>query len=800
MKKLIFTVFLAFETLFLLNIQCFAQLVDQGDIISSGNQTLGSAIFYEINGIVSMEAEHASYTNCWVPAGYAFDTKAMQADSTGSWKGGVLRFDIEFSHPGKYALWILARKGRRGPYNCNDVKVWLDRDLSKGIKPVFDRRAGISTGLTDSDGYQTSSDPSLNPRNRESELNIPEHYFTWSSNPKDGNGPAFWNVTAAGKHHIEFVIGEEWQYAIDKVILTLNNENPPQGRGPDETVSSTAQPLSSGPDERIILPPAWAFGILYGGYTNQQESIERVKSIIDHDYPIDAYWVDSWFWNYTNGGRGPEGFMNFTGDTIAYPNPGKMWSDFQKLNIKGGIWLWDIINKDGNEKVFQEFEKAGAFKEIFLNKSGWHNFGGKSLSGQINLTDSASVTYFQNRLKPLFDQGLDFLKLDRNPGVPFGKACFEAIQKYGKETAGRAFIMQHVGDLTNPDHKRYPTKWTGDSEIAWDLPEFPNAANSTMGGFTQNIEMVAWPKRFQYEVPFLTHDGGGFRIIGCPDYGEELFMRWIQFSLFNPITEVFQSLFNSSGNLAWQFSPRADSMYRKYAHLRLKLFPYIYSYAHLTRQTGQKMVQGDGVNKYQYLFGNEFLVGPVNEKGATTKQIVLPAGEWIDYYTGKRYAGGQTIVVPAPVDVLPLFVRAGAIIPMRDYSRSVELGSNHKITLDVYPYGSSSFTMYEDDGTSNEYLDGKYAATTFSCWEKPDSIRLSIGNIRGSYRGMLLSRQYEVKVHLNRAPESVIIDGRKMKKGQAGKTSGWYYNEFDKELHMLFESSTNKEVRIEMKL
>ncbi|NJK95422.1 MAG: hypothetical protein HC905_11365 [Bacteroidales bacterium] len=257
---------------------------------------------------------------------------------------------------------------------------------------------------------------------------------------------------------------------------------------------------------------------MYGGYTNQQESVERVKSIIDHDYPIDGYWIDSWFWNYTNGGRGPEGYMNFTGDTIAFPNPGRMWGEMQKLNVKGGIWVWDIINKDGNEKVFSEFEKAGAFEKVFPNKSGWHNYGSKSVAGQINLTDSASVHYFQQRLKPLFDQGLDFLKLDRNPGVPFGKACFEAIQKYGKETTGRAFIMQHVGDLTDPDHKKYPGKWTGDSEIAWTLPEFPNSANSTMGGLTQNIEMVAWPKRFQYEVPFLTHDGGGISHYWLPRF------------------------------------------------------------------------------------------------------------------------------------------------------------------------------------------------------------------------------------------------------------------------------------------
>ncbi|NJK95421.1 MAG: DUF5110 domain-containing protein [Bacteroidales bacterium] len=293
---------------------------------------------------------------------------------------------------------------------------------------------------------------------------------------------------------------------------------------------------------------------------------------------------------------------------------------------------------------------------------------------------------------------------------------------------------------------------------------------------------------------------GVFRIIGCPDFGEELFMRWIQFSLFNPVTEVFQSLFNSSGNLAWQFSPRADEMYRRYSHLRMQLFPYIYSYAHLTRHTGKKMIQGDGVNKYQYLFGNELLVGPVNEKGATTKQLVLPAGRWIDYYSGKKYEGGQTIVASAPVDVLPLFVRAGAIIPMRDYARSVELGSNRKITLDVYPSGSSAFTMYEDDGTSNDYLKGKYATTKFTCNESPGKIQFSIGSIQGNFQGMMLSRQFEMKMHIERIPTKVTIDGKSMKKLEEGKNGGWHYDTPKKELRLQQETLTNKDVQITVEL
>lgn len=769
-------------------LQGYSQLADQGIITSNEVKTQSRHLFYEKDGIVSMEAENASYIHGWKPARMPYDTKAMEADSAFAWKGGVLRFDIEFKTVGKYGVWILARKGRRGQWDCNDVKVWFNRDLSIGINPLFEHRKDLKEGLIVSGNYHTTPDPANNPKGWESEFNIPEHYFTWSSSPKEGEGPAFWEIKTPGRHHIEFVMGDEWQYAIDKVVLSLDNKYEPEGRGPEETTAVNTVPLKTGLDPDVILPPAWAFGILYGGYTNQIESVERVNQIIAHDYPIDAYWVDSWFWDFTNSGRGPKGYMDFKGDSVAFPNPGEMWSEFEKNKIKAGIWIWDIILKDGNEKVYEDFRKAGAFSHEFKNTSGWHNQPKTTMAGQINFNDPKAVEYFQKRLKPLFDQGLDFLKIDRNSTVPCAKGVFEAIQKYGKETRGRAFIIQHVGDLADPAHKRYPTKWTGDSEMFWDLPDFPNFGNATMGGFKQNVEMVAWPKRFQYDVPFLTHDAAGFRIIGSNDNGEELFIRWIQFSLFNPVTEIFQSLFNSHSNLAWEFSPRAHTMFVELSHLRMRLFPYIYSYAHRTRLEGIKMIQGDGKNKHQYLFGNELLVGPVVEKGATKKEMFFPEGQWIDYYTGKTYAGNQKIPVDAPLLQIPLFVRAGAIIPMRDYARSIQMGNNQKITLDIYPSGKSSFTMYEDDGDSNDYLEGKFLATRMECQQVGKGIQVTIFPAEGQFNGMLTEREWNLTIHCSK-PRQV--------KNNSGNVK-WKYDEKNKVCTVQFKSLVSNKSVIDM--
>jgi alpha-glucosidase (family GH31 glycosyl hydrolase) len=309
-----------------------------------------------------------------------------------------------------------------------------------------------------------------------------------------------------------------------------------------------------------------------------------------------------------------------------------------------------------------------------------------------------------------------------------------------------------------------------------------------MGGYKQNVEMVAWPKRFQYDVPFLTHDAAGFRIIGSNDNGEELFIRWIQFSLFNPVTEIFQSLFNSHANLAWQFSPRANDMFVELSHLKMRLFPYIYSYAHLTRQTGKKMIQGDGIHRHQYLFGNELLVGPVVDKGAVTKEMFFPEGKWFDYYSGKQYDGNQSVKVEAPLTRIPLFVRAGAIIPMREYARSVEMGTNNRLTLDVYPSGHSGFTLFEDDGTSNDYLTGGFATTKFECKQSAGNITFVIHPFKGSFNGMPVSRNWTLKINQASAPKSINLNNRTVRPFKTGKKqgSGWLYNENANTIEIVF--------------
>ncbi len=208
-------------------------------------------------------------------------------------------------------------------------------------------------------------------------------------------------------------------------------------------------------DSTIVLPPSWAFGYLYGAYTNQEQSVALINKIIEHDYPIDAFWVDSWIWDWENQGEGPDKYLDFVGDTISYPNRKEFWSFMEEKNIKSGMWVWDCILKTGNEEVYNDFKTKGFFKKEYIETNSWHNgsrttiMDGNSVKvdgtwcGNIDFENPEAAAYFKEQMSHFFDDGLDFLKLDRTTAIPVVKTIFELSQEKGKETKGRGFMFSH---------------------------------------------------------------------------------------------------------------------------------------------------------------------------------------------------------------------------------------------------------------------------------------------------------------------------------------------------------------------
>jgi alpha-glucosidase/alpha-D-xyloside xylohydrolase len=238
-------------------------------------------------------------------------------------------------------------------------------------------------------------------------------------------------------------------------------------------------------------------------------------------------------------------------------------------------------------------------------------------------------------------------------------------------------------------------------------------------------------------------------VIGNYEDYPELFVRWFEWGTFQPIMRAHGERMH---NELWSYGKQAEAILAKYLRLRYQLLPYTYSVAYLSYQTGAPYMRAlfmDFPNDPkaanipdEYMYGPAFLVAPVTEQGAMHRTVYLPAGsDWYNYWTNERLHGGQTIVVDAPIDILPLFVRAGSIVPLGAEIQSAQ--QPPKIdSVRVYPGANGNFTLFQDDGNTYAYEKGKDSVTKLiwddsahrlkhegaEAWSEPDqSIVMIVG-------------------------------------------------------------------------
>lgn len=238
----------------------------------------------------------------------------------------------------------------------------------------------------------------------------------------------------------------------------------------------------------------------------------------------------------------------------------------------------------------------------------------------------------------------------------------------------------------------------------------------------------------------------------------------IHFGFFQPWSQVCSWAY---WRHPWLLGDTLLPIFKFYASLRYRLIPYIYSKAYEAERTGMPILRGmplefpdDPASDTlinQYLFGDAFLVA------AFTDNVHVPKGQWIDLWTGEVHDGPKEIVCQVPKERGgPLLVRAGAIIPQYPLMDHVGQRPADTVTLDVYPCGTSSFTMYEDDGISYQYRDGKCAVTEMQCTRTDSAVTLTISARKGGYDGMPPVRRYAVVMHIDEKPRAVAVNGKEI--------------------------------------
>jgi alpha-D-xyloside xylohydrolase len=329
--------------------------------------------------------------------------------------------------------------------------------------------------------------------------------------------------------------------------------------------------------------------------------------------------------------------------------------------------------------------------------------------------------------------------------------------------------------------------WSGDTAGRWNnlYDQIASGVNFSMSGipnWTHDIGGYAQENRFQYgDVGSAQENrattGGQAKPEDMKEW-RELNLRWFQFGAFSP-------LFRSHGevvkreiyNIAAGDDAMRDSMVG-YLKLRYRLMPYIYTMAADTHYANGTMMRGlvmdfphdDKVKniKDQYLFGHALMVAPVTSYGARERTVYFPAGaDWYDFDTGKRYAGGTTAKVEAPLNRIPVFVRTGAVIPTGPVTQYVDEKPDAPIVLQVYAGANGQASLYEDDGVTNAYERGEFSRIPFSYDDKTGTV--TIGARAGRYKGMPQTRQIKVRVlragvatsaDMDAADKTVTYDGK----------------------------------------
>ena len=309
--------------------------------------------------------------------------------------------------------------------------------------------------------------------------------------------------------------------------------------------------------------------------------------------------------------------------------------------------------------------------------------------------------------------------------------------------------------------QRFATIWSGDQAGSWEYIRFhiPTVIGAGLSGFNA-----------------ATGDVDG--IFGG---SAETQVRDLQWKALTPAWMIISGWSKQTNNMKqpWIFGEPYTTINRKYLKLKQRLTPYLYTYAREAYDTGvptdRAMVlefPDDPITwskrtQYQFMAGEWFLVAPVFQDAPIRDDIYLPAGRWIDYWDGTELNGPTTLNgYAAPLEKLPLFVRAGAIVPMHPEMLYDGEHPADPVTLDVYPSGRSRFTLYEDDGDTQKYRTGAFARTVITAVAAPvpdaagDRIAVTVAPTEGRYEGMPTARAYVLEVHEPRKPASVTVGGR----------------------------------------
>lgn len=533
--------------------------------------------------------------------------------------------------------------------------------------------------------------------------------------------------------------------------------------------------------------PLWTYGFWQSRerYKSQDELVEVVKKFRKLNVPLDGiiqdwqYWGNNYHWNAMD-------FLN-----AAFYDPQKMVDDVHGLNAHMIISVWNSFGP--MTKQYKELEKADAL----FNFETWPQSGSEIWPPRMDYPSGVRVydafnpaareIYWNYLDKGLLSLGIDGWWIDSSEPDHFNpkQSDFDSKTYLGSFRKVRnAFPLMTVKGVS--EHQRVKTSekrvfiltrsafagqqrygantWSGDVVASWDA-----LRNQISAGLNMSL----------CGIPYWNSDLGGFFLwnfknpLENPEY-RELHVRWVEFGTFTP---MMRSHGEGAPREIYQFGKKGDPVYdaiEKYINLRYSLLPYIYSTswdvtAHQSSMMRALVMdyahdkQALDIND-EFMFGKSLLVSPVTQPMHSnpfiSKDVYLPKGnDWYDFWTGEKFKGGQTIKKEVPLDIIPLYVKAGTILPVGPKVQYATEKKWDNLEIRIYEGADGEFTLYEDENDNYNYEKGAFTTITFSWNDKNKS--LTIDDCKGSFPGMITSRSFNIVIVGKNFNKVVSYTGKK---------------------------------------
>ncbi|MBZ5858381.1 TIM-barrel domain-containing protein [Flavihumibacter profundi] len=570
------------------------------------------------------------------------------------------------------------------------------------------------------------------------------------------------------------------------------------------------------------LPPRWALGNFMSrfGYSSQQQVEETLAKMQAEKFPVDAVILDLfWFGDSIKGTLGNLDWVNKT----KWPDPKGMIDSLKAKNIKtilvtepfvlegtknytaskpylavdsagrpytltnfyfGRGGLIDLFRKDAREWFWGKYQA-----QIKLGVAGWWGDLGEPEKHPANL-------YHNTRdlgLKKLVPADL----VHNLYGYYWSKMLAEKYKSLYPKT--RLFYLNRAGYAGSARYGIFP--WTGDVSRSW-------------SGFRAQLPLLQGMSISG--VPYIHSDAGGF---AGGDNDAELYTRWLQFAVFTPIFRPHGTNVGAidpgaisipSEPALWPDSVKAIAL--KAVTLRYDLLPYNYTLAYEQTQFGKPLVRPMNYYSYtdsnlakavdQYMWGDELLVAPVLEKGASSRRLYLPKGDWYDFFTNRRQQGGQWVEEKTYADRIPVYVKAGSFVPTRPGLKNTADYKTRYLRVKHYiGPGSSEFMMYDDDGADpNALLTDNYERIFFQSRETGNGPVITVKSGHRRYKGQVVKKRVVLEiVGFEGRPSSVKLDGllvpyqNKYEERSGFKGDFSYWDPLNQYLRIVFDYTGNEQ-------